>query len=91
MTYNGWKNYATWNVVLWIDNEEPLYRAKVDALRKAKGEITAEWCRGLAGEILGCTTPDLDGERDPGMRWADVDWDEIADHWRDERSELLEA
>lgn len=24
-TYNGWTNYETWNVKLWIDNEEPSY------------------------------------------------------------------
>ena len=24
-TYEGWKNYETWNVALWINNEYPLY------------------------------------------------------------------
>lgn len=23
--YEGWKNYATWNVALWINNDFPLY------------------------------------------------------------------
>lgn len=24
--YNGWANYPTWAVNLWLNNEEPLYR-----------------------------------------------------------------
>jgi hypothetical protein len=25
-TYNGWTNYETWCVGVWIDNDEPIYR-----------------------------------------------------------------
>lgn len=37
MSYNGWKNYETWNVALWIGNEEPLYRDAVRFMRDYKG------------------------------------------------------
>jgi len=25
-TYNGWKNWATWNVALWLGNDPALYK-----------------------------------------------------------------
>ncbi len=26
MSYNGWSNYETWNVSLWLNNDEGSYR-----------------------------------------------------------------
>ena len=31
ISYNGWENYETWNVALWINNSEGLYHLAMEA------------------------------------------------------------
>lgn len=33
-TYNGWKNYPTWVVNLWLSNDEGLYNEALDLTRE---------------------------------------------------------
>lgn len=42
--YQGWKNRATWNVALYINNEEPIYRAAVGFMERRR-----LWGRGARG------------------------------------------
>jgi hypothetical protein len=34
MSYNGYTNWARWNVALWINNDEGLYNLAVDMLEQ---------------------------------------------------------
>jgi hypothetical protein len=36
--YEGWKNYATWNVSLWLNNEYGIYLGAVAFMKDYKGK-----------------------------------------------------
>lgn len=38
MSYEGWKNRATWNVALWIANDEALYTKAVNYVKRCRRE-----------------------------------------------------
>lgn len=61
-TYNGWKNYETWNAALWIGNDEGLYRL---ARMVAKIEPRTPYAR-FIGEVA--ILADRTGD---GVRWDD--------------------
>ena len=54
MEYNGWKNYETWNVVLWIGNDYPTYRASQGY--KTYPQPFLSFREDLSKGILKCTT-----------------------------------
>ena len=44
--YSGWKNYASWNVMLWIDNDYSTYQAAVSFMQDYKGKRPyIDFCR----------------------------------------------
>lgn len=78
--YNGWANWETWQINLWLDNEEPLYREKVRFLRR--GDLDDSQVEAFCREQFPEGTPDMD----PGDL-EKVEWSEIGDHFRLEAKE----
>ena len=74
MTYEGWANYQTWNVSLWINNEQPIYneaRHFMSAYMN-RGVVTyAHFVDDILLEAFGRVTPD-------GVSWTDPTLDHDA-------------
>lgn len=77
--YNGWSNRATWNVSLWLNNEEPLYHALQGIVRRA------DCVEGLADDIDGfCSEIWPNGITPDGDLLSECDWEEVAKaEWED--------
>lgn len=92
--YNGWTNYETWNVALWIDNEEGSYDYWRDRAREClddndndKGEAVNDLRKALADEIE--ENNPLAGQSSMyadilSANLREVNWYEIAANWIDE-------
>ena len=68
--YNGWKNYQTWNVNLWLMNNEELYNTARDF---TKSEHPYESLRDYLRECDIIETPDGVAYNDSGLDIAALD------------------
>ncbi len=69
-TYNGWANYETWNVALWIGNDEGLYQ-----LAGAAGSYE-DFVDALEGcDLNDLSTPDGVNYRDPKVNTVEINSD----------------
>lgn len=86
--YNGWSNWETWQINLWLDNEEPLYREKQRFLRRSV-YFDADRAREFCEEMFPEGTPDMQGDEKetPAQQMNRVNWDEIAEHFETEAKE----
>ena len=69
--YNGWTNRPTWNVMLWLDNEQAYYNAYT-AHRRQHGPYTATTARRFVRRLW------PDGKTPDGDSLTRVNWAEIA-------------
>jgi ADP-ribosylglycohydrolase len=105
-TYNGWRNYETWAVALWIDNEqgsqEYFQELATEIYRKAEaGDYEWNTKASEAEEQLANAIEAYHDENMPvvsgvyadllGAALGSVDWREIAEHYIDDIKDEVEA
>lgn len=70
--YNGYANWETWNVSLWLSNEEPLYRQIVAFMRGYAGSAPYRDFIAKAG-LADEKTPDGAAYLDPALDYDELD------------------
>jgi hypothetical protein len=100
-TYNGWTNYETWNVALWIGNEQhseettrgmakdAYTKAVADSYQSREERAVGILAVGIK-EAVEVNMPDMGASMFTDLLNAalsEVNWHEIAQHYIDEESQ----
>jgi len=81
-TYNGWKNYETWNINLWIQNDEGLYGFVRDSLAVLLDANGNDWENVSMHDIQEIVHDAFPLHKTPdgvSLFSNEIDWDEISD------------
>ena len=94
--YNGWTNYETWLVKLWMDNDEGSYRMfqdMADDYLKQDGEDSPSGFANAIKEAHESSLPELTGFAADLINAAmsEVNWFEIATSLFEEAKERVAA
>ena len=97
--YNGWKNYETWAVALWIDNDQGTYnwsrylaeevREDQERDRDAAGQLAdnlKDWVEETMPNLGGTMWADL-----LNAAFSEIDWYEIAENYLSDMDEEADA
>lgn len=84
-TYNGWTNYETWVVKLWLDNEQSSYNFWREETKKSSVYDLSKTLQRLH-EVDCETTFDTISFKNDLLNGAlsEVNWREIAEHLKEE-------
>ena len=84
-TYNGYSNRATWNLILWINNDESAYIHFRDLYHRIGGDVIedrTEQVERTSREWFSSTTPD-------GDALDDVNWIEATETLDENYEEII--
>lgn len=75
--HQGWTNYETWAVGLWINQDEPMYRylkllAHSPQLNIEKDRALREWVEGMNTLTDGSMFSDLLGRAIGRVNWTEI-------------------
>ena len=94
MTYNGWVNYPTWAVHLWISNEEFLWNWALDIVGQNERDKGDDAWRGpdiLREWVLDEVVREAVGELEPSMATDILGWGMAQVDWLEAYDAIVEA
>ncbi|MGD8618515.1 MAG: hypothetical protein PVH54_04935 [Gammaproteobacteria bacterium] len=85
----GWTNQTTRNIQLYIDNDEQTKRFKVDLIKLIHRPINEQDVRYFVRDYLESMHRTLlTSSSDSGYNIEDINWQEIANAWEEERHHM---